>query len=296
MRSVHLIGAAALLAVALPVHADYKRSYATGLEAAQAGRWDEAEAKMKEALAEESTPKANVKLYGMRFETYVPQYYLGLAAYKRGDCATAVKYWESPGVEAVVSADSKLSGTGGSGLRDCRGKLASSTSPTTPTVASTEPPPTKVEPKPPAPPPPTPPTNPTNPPPTQNQQVAVNNPPPTKVEPKPPPGPPPVAPVEPVNAPADLVSAIDNYLGGRYSQAANVDPARLTDPRARYHALLVRAAARFVQAQLQAGDAGKSLLTQAETDVRGAKQLQPNASPDATLFPPKFRQFYTATR
>jgi hypothetical protein len=124
----------------------------------------------------------------------------------------------------------------------------------------------------------------------------VNTPPTTQTQVKPPPGPPPVAPAEPVNAPADLVSAIDNYLGGRYSQAANVDPARLTDPRARYHALLVRAAARFVQAQLQAGDAGKSLLTQAETDVRGAKQLQPNASPDATLFPPKFRQFYTATR
>jgi hypothetical protein len=292
----YLLCAFGLLAVAVPAHADYKRSYATGLEAAGAERWDEVEARMKEALAEEATPKANVKLYGMRFETYVPQYYLGLAAYKRGDCATAMKYWETPGVEPVVQGDSKLSGPAQSGLRDCRGKVAQTappptpptTSSTQPTVASTEPP-TKVEPKTPA-----------NPPPSTN--VASNNPPPsTTTPPKPPPAPPTAPPATPPtaeapSAPADLVSALDNYLGGRYAQAASVDPGKLPDPRSRYHALVVRAAARFVQAQLQPGDSGKALLSQAETDVRGAKQLQPNAAPDATLFPPKFRQFYSATR
>jgi len=249
-RLSHLACAVGLLVAATPALADYKRSYATGLEAAQAGRWDEAEARMKEALAEEATPKANVKLYGMRFETYVPQYYLALAAKNRGDCATAIKYYDMPGVEAVVQADNKLAG-GGAGLKDCRSK-----------------------------------------------QLA-NNTPPEKIEPKlpvPAPTPTPVPAAPEISAPTELVNAIDNYLGGRYAQAASVDPARLPDARARYHALLVRAAARFVQAQLQAGDAGKTLLSQAETDVRGAKQIQPNAAPDPTLFPPKFRQFYTATR
>jgi len=57
----------------------------------------------------------------------------------------------------------------------------------------------------------------------------------------------------------------------------------------------VRAASRYVQSLLQ-GDSGAPLLAQAQADVRAAKALQPSASPDASVFSPRFRQFYTATR
>jgi hypothetical protein len=289
---------ACALAVVLPAQADFKRSYGKGLDAAASNSWDEVEARMKEAMAEDATPRAGVKLYGQRFETYVPQYYLGLVAYKRGDCSTALRYWESPGLEAVVQADTALSGPAQSGLRDCRGKVASVPPPAKPpitTVAANtdnEKPPTKVEPKPAS-------TD-------SGTNVASNTPspsttttPPVKPPVPPPvpaPVPPPVPAVEVINAPAELVSALDNYLSGRYVQAAAIDPSRLSDNRARYHALIVRAASRYIQAQLQSGDAGKTLLGQAEVDVRGAKQIQPSTVPDATLFPPKFLQFYSVTR
>src|SRR6185503_13088947 len=111
--------------VAAPAHADFKRSYTKGVDAYGEGKFDEAEKLMKEALADEGTPQAKVKLYGMRFEPYVPQHYLGLMAAKRGDCATALRYWDSPGVAAVVNGDGTLSGQAQSGQRDCRSKLAS---------------------------------------------------------------------------------------------------------------------------------------------------------------------------
>ena len=285
-RTRHLILGVVLLAASLPALADYKRSYATGLEAAAAGRWDEVEARMQEALKEEPTPAANVKLYGMRFETYVPQYYLGLAAKNRGNCDAALKYWQQPAVQAIVQADKKLSGPAQSGLKECErlAQNAPGPTPTPPPAAPVEPKPTPVEPKPT-------PTEP-KPAPVEPKPVQPTPAPPPTPAPKPPtPAPVPEVPA----APTELVAAIDSFLSGRYAQAAQIDAAKL-EPKARYHAFVIRAAARFLQAELQPGDAGKSLLSQAEGDVRGAKQLQPNATPDAVLFPPKFRQFYTATR
>ena len=69
-------------------YADY-RAYARGQEAAADGKWSEVETAMQESLSGNPSPKVRVKLYGQRFAPYVPQYYLGLAAYRQNDCAGA---------------------------------------------------------------------------------------------------------------------------------------------------------------------------------------------------------------
>jgi hypothetical protein len=271
-----------IAACALPAHADYKRSYALGVDAYGAGKLDDAEKLMKEALADEATPAAKVKLYGMRFEPYVPQFYLGMLAYKRGDCAGAMRYWEMPGVNAIVSADGSMSSQAAGGQRDCKAKLGPSVAATNPEPTQVTPPPKPPEPK------PTPPPEPKPTPPEPKPTPPTPTPTPTPI-PTPPPKP------SVVDAPNELVAALDSFLLGRYKDAANVDPSKLTDSRAKYHALLVRAAARHVMGLLQ-GESGSSLIAQAQADVRAAKALQPGASPDASVFSPRFRQFYTATR
>jgi len=288
--------ALALLAAA-PAHADFKRSYAKGLDAAAGEKWDEVEARMKEALAEESRPQANVKLYGMRFETYVPQYYLGLVAARRGDCNAALGLWSQPGVETIMLADNKMSGPAQKGIQDCKTRLAQGTKPpTTPVASNTPDKPVESAP----------PTNPTSSntqgSTTQGSNTQANNTqgsttrPPPVPPPAPPPAPPPVAPVEAPPAPAELARAVDNFLSGRYPDVVSLDPARLPDNRARYHALLLRAASRYQQALLQDEASSKSTLAQAEGDARAARQLFPQQVPDRALYSPRFRQFYGAIR
>ena len=71
--------------------ADYKSDYADGLDAAKKGQWAEAEAKMRAALAQESTPAARLNLYGRVYVAYAPQYFLGIAAYRRSNSARVMR-------------------------------------------------------------------------------------------------------------------------------------------------------------------------------------------------------------
>lgn len=296
------LGLALLLAAAAPAHADYKRDYAQGVDAAKAGNWGDVETFMTSALKESSEPQAKVKVYGMRFEPYVPQYYLGLAAYKRGDCGAAMRAWADGPTKAIVDGNPALSGPFNDGVRDCGSKVASNptTPPNNPTASNNPPsnpttPPT-VKPNPPTSNPTSPPTsNPTSPPtsPTTppTNPVASNTPP---TSPTTPPTVKPTPPAASDEPPAELLTAFDSYLSGKYSQAAQVNPAQLSDTKARYQAFLVRAAARYTQS-LMAAD-GASLLAGAEADVRAAKALSPAGTPDPSIFSPRFKQFYSQVR
>jgi len=81
------------LALSLPAHADYKESYKRGMELIERGNWAGVAQKMREAAAEQGKEGEPIKLYGMRFETYLPHYYLGLALLNSGDCAGALEAW-----------------------------------------------------------------------------------------------------------------------------------------------------------------------------------------------------------
>src|SRR4030095_1123675 len=117
-------------------------------------------------------------------------------------------------------------------------------------------------------------------PPAKRVDVAVAKPTPPVVTPpvaKPPP---------PSNAPpAPLEEALENYLAGRYAKVVRLNPEAIPDSRARFHAYLVRAAARFTLAQISNDNAE---LDGARADARSARALDGRATPDAALFSPRF--------
>ncbi|HEY7412784.1 MAG TPA: hypothetical protein VII13_18735 [Vicinamibacteria bacterium] len=102
-RATATFTAAALLAGALAARADYRDSYRKGLEAVDKGNWPEVVRRMQEAAAEQPREGERVKLYGMRFEDYLPHYYLGLGRFQTGDCQGALQAWAASEGQGAVS-------------------------------------------------------------------------------------------------------------------------------------------------------------------------------------------------
>jgi len=282
-----------LLVCAAVAHADFKDDYAHGVRAFEDGHYDEARKLLQDALSAHAEPAARMRLYGQIFKPYVPQHYLGLIALKQGDCTAMRSQWGSSENRQIIlqlpeiASEEERAGVG------CGGKLATNEKP--PELPKpTENPPTKPTENPPA--------KPTEIPPPAKP---VENPPAKPAEnppAKPPVVPPPKPPEKPVEKPVEkppvaekaeppkpLVEAFDNYLAGRYAEVTRINPDTYADPRARFHAYLVRAAAKYTQARLAADDV---LLTGAKADAAAARALDGRSVPDATLFSPAFREFY----
>lgn len=274
--------AIALLLPAAPAVADWKNDYDRGLRAVDAGNWAEAEAAFRAALGDEPQPSARKRFQGVVTKAYVPHYYAGLAAYRQGNCQRALEYWNNAANTSVVAGLAELRGVQSSGVADCNSRLASNTRPpaSTPVVttpaANTTPAATT---RPPA-------STPTRP------VASTTAPPASTPRPATEPAKPPVVSTTP--APAALVSAVEGFLAGRYDAVAQLDPAKLTDGRSRAQAHLLRAASRFTLAQLAGGDAAQ--LEQARRDVRAARSANASLTPDETLFSPRFRAFWRASR
>jgi hypothetical protein len=94
---------AALCCIAMTAHADFKGDYTDGVRAAGDKNWALVETKMRAAL-DNAAPQAKVRLYGMRFEAYVPHHYLALAASARGNCAAALAALNNPAHIAALAA------------------------------------------------------------------------------------------------------------------------------------------------------------------------------------------------
>src|SRR5688572_13771097 len=84
-----------LLVGAAPALADFKETYRKAIEAVDRKRWPEVARLMREAIAENPREGERIKLYGLRFEAYVPHFYLGLALLNAGDCEGAVKAFDA---------------------------------------------------------------------------------------------------------------------------------------------------------------------------------------------------------
>ena len=264
-----------LMAAALPVFADYKQDYARGKNAAAEQNWDEVETRMREALAGSQTPLARTRLYGQRFEPYVPQYYLGLAAYRQNNCSEALRWFNDPAAASIIAGNSEFEGVAAQARNSCKAAVAvvsKPPAPTKPVVPPTEP---VVSTPPPATTPP--PTKPTTPPSSTTPPAATT---------------PPVAATAAL--PRTLQGLLDDYLSGRYSNAAIADANTVTGV-GRFHALLLRSAARHQLYLLQSADAA-SQRAGAEADIRLAKTLAPGKSPDTTFFSPRYRQFFSEVR
>jgi hypothetical protein len=283
----------ALAGLPLVANADYKQDYGHALEAYKSGNLAEAQKLFAQAAAEHPEPAERTKLYGMRFEPYLPQHYLGLIAAQSGDCGRARAQWAAAGNADVVAkvgdaaADEKNAAArcGGAVAQNKPAAPAPAPTPSTPAPA---PPPVASTAQKPAQPTTTEPARPLPPP-----VVASNKPVEPSVRPSPSEAPSERPAADKAAPPDQLVMAFDSFVNGRLGDVARINPDAYADSRARFHAYIVRSGARFTLAQIS-GD--QAMLESARADARAAKQLNAGSAPDAVVFSPRFRDFYRDAR
>jgi hypothetical protein len=271
-RQQRCLAALALLAAAAAAHADYKVDYSKGVEAYKDGKYAEARQLLQSALDEHAEPAVKIRFYGQVFGPYLPQHYVGLVAFKQGDCTTALSQWNSAANRQIAAQMSDIGGEEQRNAAACAQKTVAKTpEPVAPKPTSTENPPGKT--------------------------VAINTPPKPVVPPPKPPEPPAKTTTPPVEKPPaakntppePLVQAFDNYLAGRYSEVARINPDAYADARSRFHAYLVRAASRYTLSRISADE---EMLKNARADAAAARALDSRTTPDNTLFSPGFRAFF----
>jgi hypothetical protein len=297
--------------------ADWMREYDRGLKAIKDGDWATAETHFRAAMRERRDPNPRQRFQGQRFEAYVPQHWAGYAAWQRGECATAIEYWQTTGLESALREDK---GAGAAdrladrqrGLAECSQRLAGAAAPqraaaetateaapvATPIAAqpvasrSVEPParapsrpapPVESAPRPLAGTPAASPASGSTAAPAAGSQANVAS----------------AAPAREPSARATaldpaLGKAVDAYLAGRYAELERIELPAAGEAAARAQVLLLRAAARYIAAELDAADPGA--LEAVRGDIRAARAAQAGISPDAVMFPPRFRSFWQQTR
>jgi hypothetical protein len=257
--------ALAVLVSAISAFASFEDDYAAGLKALDQGRLTEAKEYLQRALTAHPEPVDQVMVAGNE-QPYLPLHFLGVVAVRLGDCEGAANYWNGAANKRMVGRLNMVRLQEQRALANCRPADVVAKAPA-PAPAPIEEPakPVPVEPaktdtaKPSAP-----------------EKSAKAN----------------TTPEKPA-APDALVAALQNYIAGRYTAAARIDPAALPEARARFHAYLVRAASRFMLVST-GGDA--SLLDAARADVRAARALDARTQPDTATFAPRFRAFYAQTQ
>jgi hypothetical protein len=273
-------------ALALPARGDWADAFRRGMAAVEAKRWDEAARLMQQAAAENPKEGGQVKLYGMRFETYLPHYYLGLAEFQRGDCAAALAAWRASEAQGAVARSGQARAFA-QHRAQCEQRTASASTPApsptaAPAAAAT---PARIAPSP-------------TPMPTRAVAAAPSATPTPSATPRATPAPSrPAAPaptvltpMKRVPAPRLLAGAAAHFAGRHAEAAAGLEPDPGWSARSRAQALLLRASARFSLHAL--GGQPASLLDQARGDARRAHALEPGLQPDPRAFSPRFARFW----
>lgn len=291
--------------------ANFENDYALGLKALDDGRLTDARQYLEKALAARPEPIDKVMLSGKIEQPYLPYHFLGIVAFKLGDCEQAKALWGNPMNSRMIGRLNQIRQQEQRMLPSCQPRPTEEVSTSGQSVAPVAAPeraPAVVVPAPavqkaPAAPAPagSTQTSPVAPVPASAATAAQ-----TKVSPGPrerPATPTPAEPAKPTQitaAPAErtppperLVQALESYLAGRYTDAVTIDPESLSGVRARFHALLIRAASRYTQAQL---DGDEKLLAAARSDAAAARALDSRAVPDTAAFSPRFRAFYATAR
>ena len=279
--------AAALGALLAPdARADYKDTYRKALEAVDRKRWSEVAQLMREAIQQNPKEGEKVKLYGLRFETYLPHYHLGVALSQGGDCDGALKALRISEEQGAVRSTPQYAQLVDA-QRSCAARVAQAEPPPTrppppSTTAATPAPTTTLAPAPAttlAPPTTTQPTAPAAPTPTPT-------PPPVKTLPAARPGP----------LPADLVRAAEAYFAGRYLESVEIlDRIGAVSGRAAGQAHLFRAASRFALFRA-GGEQDDGLRRRAIDDVAACRRADPAMEPDPEVFPPTFAELFREGR
>ena len=270
MRGSEWRGLLVLLALlAAPAMADWKQDYARGLEAAKDGRWSDVERHMQSALADNPKPAERVRLYGQRYEAYVPQHYAGLAALRLGDCEKALAYWGQAGNAAIVSSVAALGDEESQGRTECSSRLVRQGQPAktdAPSIA-VEPPKPQAQPAPIAAPPTRPIVQaPAIPPPTDSRRESSS-----------------------ISAQI-LRPLLDAYLSGRYADVLKLSSKVPPSLPLRWHMLTVRAAAAYNLGRLGGTADATAIARQAADQARAS---DPALRPDPEYFSPEFIRFFS---
>ncbi len=91
------------LVLAFAAAADYKRDYGDALRALEKGDLEKAIEELESAIAENAQSAERIRLYGVRYEPYLPHYYLGLARVQSGDCEGAMRAWSESSNQGVIA-------------------------------------------------------------------------------------------------------------------------------------------------------------------------------------------------
>jgi hypothetical protein len=109
-----VLGAAATLALSLPAPADAQTGskpiqFKEGIQLQDASDWltsrDRLEAALRKAAIDDGT---QVRIYGTRYQSYLPHYYLGLALYHLRDCQGALQEWDKSLKDGAVQRTSEF--------------------------------------------------------------------------------------------------------------------------------------------------------------------------------------------
>lgn len=80
----------------------YKRDYLIAIKALENGDLGIARKRLISAIAGNDRENAKIKIYGMRFDSYLPHYYLGQVEYLDGNCEQALVHWENSVQQGVI--------------------------------------------------------------------------------------------------------------------------------------------------------------------------------------------------
>ncbi|MFZ5787361.1 MAG: hypothetical protein ACOY3Y_13035 [Acidobacteriota bacterium] len=103
---IALVLASALAAA--PAWADYRDTFRRGIEALDRRDWAAAASLMRQARAEHPEEGERIRIVGMRFEVYLPAYYLGLALFQSGDCAGALEALDASAAQGAVGRTGEM--------------------------------------------------------------------------------------------------------------------------------------------------------------------------------------------
>jgi hypothetical protein len=94
----------ACMLMAFSVEADFKRDYSSGVRDYYGGNYAEAIKSLERAIEEKSFAEEKVRFYGMRYEPYLPYFFLGQSRFMLDDCAGALSDWRKSLAQGVVTA------------------------------------------------------------------------------------------------------------------------------------------------------------------------------------------------
>jgi cytochrome c-type biogenesis protein CcmH/NrfG len=72
----------------------YPEEFTKAIQAQDQKDWARSAELLREALQRQPEDGVRVKIYGTRFQSYLPYYYLGLALFKQKLCSEALQEWD----------------------------------------------------------------------------------------------------------------------------------------------------------------------------------------------------------